>query len=66
MQFCDPAEGSCVYVRRVRYDLRRGRLVSGARQFRRRHRESQVLKCGGELDDGGNLMLAEDFDQLDG
>ena len=63
-QFCDTTEGSCAYV--VGFDTQCDEgdsypaLVNSDAGT-----ASLEFLCGGELDDGGHLMIAKDFEQLD-
>ena len=65
IQFCDPAEGHCVYA--VGFDTTCDKGDSYPALVNSDAGTASItLKCGSELDDGGNLMLVEDFDQMDG
>ena len=63
-QFCDTKEGSCIYV--VGFDTNCDEgdaypvLVNSDAGT-----ASLDFLCGGDLEDGGHLMIAKDFDQLD-
>ena len=64
MQFCDPAEGQCVYA--VGFDTTCDKGDSYPALVNSDAGTASItLKCGSELDDGGNLMLVEDFEQMD-
>jgi hypothetical protein len=64
IQLCDPAEGQCVYA--VGFDTTCDKGDSYPALLNSDAGTASItLKCGGELDDGGNLMLVEDFDQMD-
>lgn len=63
-QFCYPEQGSCVYTVGFDTECTEGKsypaLVNTDQSA-----ASITLTCGKSLKDGGNLMLVEDFDQID-
>jgi hypothetical protein len=64
MQICYPAKGSCLYA--IGFDTT---CDEGDSYLALVNSDAGTailnLKCASKLDSGGNLMLAEDFDQLD-
>lgn len=63
-QFCYPEKGSCLYA--VGFDTTCDEGDSYPALVNSDAGTANItLKCGGDLEDGANLMLVEDFDQLD-
>lgn len=64
MQLCDPEDATCFYA--VGFDTRCDEGDSYPALVNSDVGTASIeLLCGSELDDGNNLMLVKDFDQMD-
>lgn len=64
MQLCDTEDGTCFYA--VGFDTTCNKGDSYPALVNSDAGTASIkLLCGGELDAGGNMMLVEDFDQMD-